>query len=242
MPKDARRNGPSTRRRSKGCDQCRQRRVKCDLKTPTRRQCLRFGFNCSGAIQGSVFIDMVNEVSSLSHENLDVLGTRSAIKQETGKALLRFELDSSVVGLRELSPGQNELESSSDGQKAQFSPRKYIYRDPTTSFTVSVYNAINIIIHSILHLIPVKRMSLSSDLEISHHDLALSHSTSILLMAEYQENNCPLGFEFMRSVFTLKVAAALSPSAVQRAKAMGMMKLWTSKDGVKGVTNKIDMG
>ncbi|KAF1962706.1 hypothetical protein CC80DRAFT_499046 [Byssothecium circinans] len=49
--------------RSRACQQCRQRRVKCDETPEICQQCSRLELKCSGPIQGSVIIDMTNRVA-----------------------------------------------------------------------------------------------------------------------------------------------------------------------------------
>ncbi|KAE9379506.1 hypothetical protein N431DRAFT_327075 [Stipitochalara longipes BDJ] len=53
----------SRRMRSRGCDQCRRRRVKCDETGDFCRQCLRFGYECSGPVRGVTIIDMTPEAA-----------------------------------------------------------------------------------------------------------------------------------------------------------------------------------
>ncbi|KAL7933912.1 hypothetical protein V8C35DRAFT_43050 [Trichoderma chlorosporum] len=52
--------------RSKGCQQCISRRVKCDERAGCCKKCARFGLPCSGAIRGAVFLDMTEKVSCSS--------------------------------------------------------------------------------------------------------------------------------------------------------------------------------
>ncbi|TFA98783.1 hypothetical protein CCMA1212_009323 [Trichoderma ghanense] len=52
--------------RSKGCEQCIARRVKCDERPGCCKNCSRFGLPCSGAIRGAVFLDMTEKVSCSS--------------------------------------------------------------------------------------------------------------------------------------------------------------------------------
>ncbi|CAI6331715.1 unnamed protein product [Periconia digitata] len=49
--------------RSRACQQCRERRVKCDETPEICQQCRRLGLRCSGPIQGSVIIDMTDRVA-----------------------------------------------------------------------------------------------------------------------------------------------------------------------------------
>ncbi|KAH8747088.1 hypothetical protein F5882DRAFT_491690 [Hyaloscypha sp. PMI_1271] len=53
----------SRRMRSRGCDQCRRRRVKCDETGDFCRQCLRFGLDCSGPVRGVTIVDMTPEAA-----------------------------------------------------------------------------------------------------------------------------------------------------------------------------------
>ncbi|KAH8646105.1 hypothetical protein BX600DRAFT_443914 [Xylariales sp. PMI_506] len=49
-------------RRSRGCLECRKRRIGCDLAAPSCRQCLITGRTCSGASQGATIIDQTRAV------------------------------------------------------------------------------------------------------------------------------------------------------------------------------------
>ncbi|KAF2676213.1 hypothetical protein K458DRAFT_380342 [Lentithecium fluviatile CBS 122367] len=49
--------------RSRACQQCRERRVKCDETAGFCQQCRRLGLACSGPLQGSVIIDMTDRVA-----------------------------------------------------------------------------------------------------------------------------------------------------------------------------------
>ncbi|KAF2192981.1 hypothetical protein K469DRAFT_745399 [Zopfia rhizophila CBS 207.26] len=49
--------------RSRACNQCRERRVKCDETPELCHQCRRLGLKCSGPLQGSVIIDMTDKVA-----------------------------------------------------------------------------------------------------------------------------------------------------------------------------------
>lgn len=51
-------------RRSRGCKQCRQRRIGCDGGLPSCRQCLNTKRACSGPLQGALIIDQTESVSS----------------------------------------------------------------------------------------------------------------------------------------------------------------------------------
>ncbi|KAI0120726.1 hypothetical protein BJ170DRAFT_161838 [Xylariales sp. AK1849] len=51
-------------RRSRGCRECRQRRIGCDGALPSCRQCLVTNRPCSGPVQGPIFIDQTGGVTS----------------------------------------------------------------------------------------------------------------------------------------------------------------------------------
>lgn len=57
-------------RRSRGCYECRRRRVGCDGALPSCSQCLRTSRHCPGPLQGSIIIDQTAHVKSrYSNEN-----------------------------------------------------------------------------------------------------------------------------------------------------------------------------
>ncbi|KAL2786133.1 hypothetical protein BJX66DRAFT_313417, partial [Aspergillus keveii] len=43
--------------RSRGCRTCRDRRIKCDEKTPECSQCVRLGKKCPGAVTGLIVFE-----------------------------------------------------------------------------------------------------------------------------------------------------------------------------------------
>ena len=51
-------------RRSRGCKQCKQRRIGCDGGLPSCRQCLATERTCSGPLQGPLIVDQTASVSS----------------------------------------------------------------------------------------------------------------------------------------------------------------------------------
>ncbi|KAF1941645.1 hypothetical protein EJ02DRAFT_466450 [Clathrospora elynae] len=53
---------PPKSQRSRACSQCRTRRVKCDETSETCNQFRRLGLMCSGPVQGTVIIDMAEQV------------------------------------------------------------------------------------------------------------------------------------------------------------------------------------
>lgn len=177
-------------------------------------------------------------IRSLDH-GYDLLADEClSMLQDLDEWWRQFEEDTYVLGLRELSPNLVHPETFRTSGK-QFSPMMYIYRDISTAHTVAVYNSTNVILHMILNVLASNNTYSPRSLEVSHTDLALSHCTSIILMAEHQERTCPPGFDFMRSTFTLKVVAALSPYPGQRAKAASLIKMWSIR---KDLTISTTMG
>ncbi|KAL7915445.1 hypothetical protein GGI35DRAFT_436873 [Trichoderma velutinum] len=78
--------------RSKGCDQCISRRIKCDERAGCCKKCARFGLPCSGAIHGAVFLDMTDRVACKSRrprkkKNRKVSSTKETIEEQIEKPL-----------------------------------------------------------------------------------------------------------------------------------------------------------
>lgn len=55
--------------RSRGCQTCRQRKIKCDEKLPECSQCLRGGRICPGALTGALFITVNAEAATPNKPN-----------------------------------------------------------------------------------------------------------------------------------------------------------------------------
>lgn len=51
-------------RRSRRCQECRQRRIGCDNGQPSCRQCVLTNRRCSGSVQGHIFVDQTTGVTS----------------------------------------------------------------------------------------------------------------------------------------------------------------------------------
>ncbi|KAH0533385.1 hypothetical protein TsFJ059_001965 [Trichoderma semiorbis] len=71
--------------RSKGCEQCISRRIKCDERAGCCKKCARFGLPCSGAIRGAVFLDMTEKVACKSLWPRKKKKRRVADTKETAK-------------------------------------------------------------------------------------------------------------------------------------------------------------
>ena len=63
----------------------------------------------------------------------------------------------------------------------------------------------------------------------------LFHTTSILQNCTVLEDNYPLGFDFMRSVFPLVVVSTIAPREIERRQANDMLARWGAKRGVGGI-------
>ncbi|RFU34003.1 hypothetical protein B7463_g2346, partial [Scytalidium lignicola] len=59
-------------RRSKGCEQCRRRRVKCDEHPVRCQECSRLRLSCSGPISGSIFVEMNPSLAYGSHTSSNI--------------------------------------------------------------------------------------------------------------------------------------------------------------------------
>ncbi|KAL7956713.1 hypothetical protein V8C34DRAFT_315477 [Trichoderma compactum] len=79
--------------RSKGCEQCISRRIKCDEIAECCKKCARFGLPCSGAIRGAVFLDMTEKVAGKSllprkkKKRRVANVTKESVKEQTEKLL-----------------------------------------------------------------------------------------------------------------------------------------------------------
>ncbi|KAF2269638.1 hypothetical protein CC78DRAFT_612010 [Lojkania enalia] len=86
--------------RSRACNQCRERRVKCDETPEFCQQCRRLGLKCSGPIQGSVIIDMTDKVAKPRQRRKREpkpkveIPEKSAAEQPTQVKLARIETES----------------------------------------------------------------------------------------------------------------------------------------------------
>jgi hypothetical protein len=77
-------------RRSRGCQACRQRRIGCDGKLPSCRQCLITNRICSGPIQNALIIDQTEAVTARYKQASAPVNQRSTamIRQPSSKAVV----------------------------------------------------------------------------------------------------------------------------------------------------------
>ncbi|KAK7184008.1 hypothetical protein DPSP01_010466 [Paraphaeosphaeria sporulosa] len=71
--------------RSRACQQCRERRVKCDETPETCQQCRRLDLRCSGPLQGSVIIDMTDRVTKPRPRKKRELKTAHVVRTKNEK-------------------------------------------------------------------------------------------------------------------------------------------------------------
>jgi hypothetical protein len=98
----------------------------------------------------------------------------------------------------------------------QYSPTLFLQRDSVTAFTVSLYNATSLIVHTILHALSIASERLgypASHPGNSNYHLkqAINHSNSILNISSHHQDKKPNGMDFMRTMFPLKIVHTLSP-------------------------------
>jgi hypothetical protein len=99
---------------------------------------------------------------------------------------------------------------------AQYSPTLFLHRDTVTAFNVSLYNATSLILHTILRAIAIAserstpRSDPSGDSKY-HLKEAIAHSNSILHISATHQEKKPVGADFMRNMFPLKMVILLSP-------------------------------
>ncbi len=105
-----------------------------------------------------------------------------------------------------------------------------------TAFTYSIFNATVIVLRTAL-------MALSSShspsdfacIRETQTELILSHCDYILHIAAFHGEKCPMGFDFMRSIFPVKIVEILSPSKKQRVQAKEVTKKWGVFMGLDGI-------
>ncbi|KAG9231092.1 hypothetical protein BJ875DRAFT_132572 [Amylocarpus encephaloides] len=167
---------------------------------------------------------------------------------------LRFEVDVDPTqpSKRYTSPESDTYTPSPKDQQSSFSsspalssnhpqqhfPSRFIYDSPMIAHTVSLYNLINVLLHTVLHLLFTKHSVYSPRDRAAtfHGDLTVSHSTSILMIAKYQKQTRAVGSDFLTIMFTMKAVAALSPDLEQRKEASATVEAWAIFNGIKQVT------
>lgn len=119
----------------------------------------------------------------------------------------------------------------------QLRPAMFIYRDPMVAHTVLLYNCCNVILHAVLDLLYTQHaFSLLHDRSAGYHGgLVVSHSSSLMMLAEYQKQTRQTGTDFMTLIWAIKVSACLSPNAEQSAKASNMVRDWSMTMGMKSI-------
>lgn len=110
----------------------------------------------------------------------------------------------------------------------QYSPTIFLQRDSVTAFTVSLYNATSLIVHTILHALPIAAERLGQPASHPgntnyHLQQAIIHSNSILDISSRQQEKKPNGIDFMRTMFPLKIVQTLSPPE-QSLKALDLIR------------------
>jgi hypothetical protein len=110
----------------------------------------------------------------------------------------------------------------------QYSPTLFLQRDSVTAFTVSLYNATSLIVHTILHALSIvsERLGQRSPHpgKANYHlKQAIIHSNSILDISSHQQEKKPNGMDFMRTMFPLRIVYLFSPPE-QSTKAHNLIK------------------
>ncbi|KAL7808776.1 hypothetical protein V8C44DRAFT_366570 [Trichoderma aethiopicum] len=113
--------------RSKGCEQCIARRVKCDERPGCCEKCSRFGLSCSGAIRGAVFLDMTEKVScNTVRPKKQRKKKTAAVEEQTQK---RAEKPSSADVALEQEGTVDDNSSLADRPAASLAPLTHSTRD-----------------------------------------------------------------------------------------------------------------
>ena len=117
-----------------------------------------------------------------------------------------------------------------------YGPTKSIYTSTHTAFITSVYCACALILHSTLHgLTTLSPLNASHTTQAQKHlSHAISHAHTILLLSTYQQANCHVGFNLIRSTFALKVVENMGPGEELREKAARMSLGWEER-GLVGI-------
>jgi hypothetical protein len=112
-----------------------------------------------------------------------------------------------------------------------------MYPDTLTAKSISMYNAINIILHAILISLEEGRPSLSRMLSGAQHyrSVIQSHSSSVLTVAEYQNWRHPYCGDTMRTAFSVKIVSLLGVDREQREKAQRIIAGW----GMEGIDSHV---
>jgi hypothetical protein len=111
-----------------------------------------------------------------------------------------------------------------------------MYPDTLTAKSVSMYNAINIILHSILISLEEGRPSPSGMQSGAqrYRSVIQCHSSSVLTVAEYQNWRHPYCGDTMRTAFALKIVSSLGVDP-EREKAQSIIEGW----GLEGVDRHV---
>lgn len=115
--------------RSKGCQACRKRKIKCDKVSPTCSYCARTGKQCSGASTGLVFLHAnpeagLSKTKRLLHERDEAIGSRNLARRPktpdvvTGTELVSLEQNESPAHRTPSSPSSPTLGPQVDSPKA----------------------------------------------------------------------------------------------------------------------------
>jgi len=112
--------------------------------------------------------------------------------------------------------GLTSLEHQESPDSAQYSPTVFIHRDTLTSFSVSLYNAANLILHTVLQSLSTASERLAPQTypfndPKYHLKQVVSHSQSILHIVAHHQDKRPNAMDIMRSTFPLKIVELLSP-------------------------------
>lgn len=84
-------------RRSRGCQECRKRRIGCDGALPSCRQCLVTNRRCSGAMQGSIFVDQTRSVTSRHSQSLAQNRAQVMIRQPSPRDIFSLAFVSEFI-------------------------------------------------------------------------------------------------------------------------------------------------
>ncbi|KAH8601104.1 hypothetical protein B0O99DRAFT_589185 [Bisporella sp. PMI_857] len=118
---------PKSEGRSRGCDICKQRKIKCDGKIPECTPCIKARRKCSGAVSGMVFLEAKNDADSSKSNKIVYERNESAEKSLT-------LLHASTRRSSTLSSGEDNEPHELDAVLVPWSNKRSISRSPTSQY------------------------------------------------------------------------------------------------------------
>ena len=147
------------------------------------------------------------------------------------------DLDSSVI-VKTASPSPKGSTSTSPSSPSPLP-------DPAITFNAlssSTYHAVHLTLLLLQHKVstdplrtPEQHSTRPKPIPESVLQKSRFHTESILQNSAHLEDNYPLGFDFMRSVFPLVVVSSIAPRDVDKRAADDILARWGARRGVGGI-------